>query len=125
MCVAELRLPLGGAERVPTFGGDPVGSGEVGCGFEALYFDEFGEALGAGGEGDDALGAAGEIDEREHLAADGFVADPEDEVVAPLEGFGDVREREQEGAGELGVHGEEYRRALLTPRCQEGLALIL
>ena len=48
--------------------------------------------------------------EREHLAADGFVADPEDEVVAPLQGFGDVREREEEGAGSLGVHGWEYRR---------------
>ena len=108
MRVAELALPLGGAECVPTFGGDPVGSGEVGCGFEVLDFDELGEALGAGGEGDDTVGAGGEIDEREHLAADGFVANPEDEVVAPLEGFGDVREREQEGAGVLGVHAEEY-----------------
>jgi hypothetical protein len=36
-----------------------------------------------------------------------------------------VRQREQEGAGSLGVHAEEYRRALLTPRCQESLALIL
>jgi hypothetical protein len=36
-----------------------------------------------------------------------------------------VRKREQEGAGSLGVHAEEYRRALLTSLCQEGLPLIL
>ena len=58
---------------------------------------------------DDAVRVGGEVDECEHLAADGFVTDPEDEVVAPLKGFGDVREREEEGAGSLGVHAEEYR----------------
>lgn len=60
------------------------------------------------------MGAGGEVEEREHFAADGFVADPEDEVVAPLKGLGDVREGEQEGASALGVHAEEYRRELLT-----------
>jgi hypothetical protein len=119
VCVAELGLPLGGSKGGPVFGGDPVGAGEVRCGLQALDFDELGEALGTGGEGDDTVRAGREVHEGEHLATDGFVADPEDEVVAPLEGFGDVREREQEGAGSLGVHAEEYRRGLLTPRCQE------
>jgi len=70
--------------------------------------------LRAGGERDHAVDVGGEVDEREHLAADGFIADPEDEVVAPLEGFGDVREGEEKGADSLGVHAEEYRAGLLT-----------
>jgi hypothetical protein len=45
-----------------------------------------------------------EVDEGEHFAADGFVADPEDEVGAPLHGFGYVGEGEEIGAEALGVH---------------------
>ena len=50
--------------------------------------EEFGVALGAGGEHDDVwrrpMRSRVEADEGEHLAADGFVADPEDEVLAEL-----------------------------------------
>jgi hypothetical protein len=110
---AELGLPLGWAEDGPVAGGDPVDAGHVGCGVEAVEFDELGETLGAGGVGEDAVGEAGagiEVDQGEHLAADGFVADPVDEVVAPLAGLDDVRELEEKGAEAFGVHGNEYRR---------------
>ena len=119
MGAAELGLPFGGAEGGPRCGGDPVGAGEVWRGVKAFKFEELEGALGAGGEGDHAMSSArrpagGEVDQGEHLAADAFVADPEDQVVAPLKGFGDMREREEKGPGSLGVHGAKYRRALLT-----------
>jgi hypothetical protein len=107
--VAELSLPLGKAEAVPVVGGYPVGSCQVGCGLEVFELDEFGEVVGTGGEGDDAVRARGEVDYGKHFAADGFVADPEEQVIAPLQGFGDVGEREEKGAGSLGIHAEEYR----------------
>jgi hypothetical protein len=53
---AELGLPVGWAEDGPVAGGDPVDAGRVGCGVEAVEFDELGEALGAGGVGEDAVG---------------------------------------------------------------------
>ena len=45
-----------------------------------------------------------EADEGEHLAADGFVADPEHEIFAELDGLDDVGELVEEGAGALYVH---------------------
>jgi Protein of unknown function (DUF3738) len=102
---AELGLPLGVGEDLPVFGSDPVDAGHVGRGVEALEFEEFGVALGAGRVGDDAGAVCVEVDEGEHLSADGFVADPEDEVGAPLHGFDSVRKLEEEGAEALGVHG--------------------
>lgn len=98
-------LELSRWEGGPAVEGDPVDAGEVGGGAEAFAFGEVGEALGGGGEGEDAVFIGCEIEEGEHFAADGFVADPEDEVVAPLEGFDDVGEGEEEGAGGFGVHG--------------------
>jgi hypothetical protein len=70
----------------------------------------FGVALGTGGEHDDVLAAADaalgvEADEGEHLAADGFVAYPEDEVLAELYGLDDVGKLVKEGASALDVHG--------------------
>jgi hypothetical protein len=108
---AELLLPFGGAEDAPAFGGDPVDAGHVGSGDDAFDFEEFGVALGAGGVGDDrvcfvslARGIAVEVDEGEHLASDGLVADPEDEVGSPLHGLDGVREAEEIGSDALGVH---------------------
>ena len=49
-----------------------------------------------------------EVDEGEHLAADGLVADPEDKIVAPLHGFNDVGNLKEEGSGFLDVHGGEF-----------------
>ena len=110
---AEFRLPLGVAEDLPVLGGDPVGAGEVGCWVEAFEFEEVGEAGRAGGVGDDGAALADgvfvEAEDGEHFAADGFVADPEDEAGTPLEGFGDVREGEEEGAEAVGVHGGSIR----------------
>ena len=114
----EFALPLGGGEDVPALGGDPVDAGHVGCGDEAFDFEEFGVAGGAGGihhEGvvDDSAAVRRilrrarlvEVDEGEHLAANGFIADPEDEVRAPLHGLGHVGEGEEIGAEAFDVHG--------------------
>jgi len=60
--------------------------------------------LGACGVRDDCPAVAVEIDKGEHLAADGLIADPEDKVGAPLHGFDDVGEGEEEGADAFGVH---------------------
>ena len=113
--VAKLLAPLGVAEGLPVLGGDPVVAGGVGSGVEAVSFEEFGVALGAGGEGeeaDDVIGGSGvvQVDEGEHLSADGFVADPEDDVVAPLSGFDGVGEGEEEGAEAFGIHGVKVTR---------------
>jgi hypothetical protein len=58
------------------------------------------------------IGGAGvvEVDEGKHLSADGFVAYPEDEVVAPLTGFDGVGESEEEGSEAFGVHGSQVTR---------------
>ena len=89
--------------------GDPFGAGEVGGGDDAFGFEELVEALGVGGEAEVGAGEAGagvvEIDEGEHFSADGFVAYPEDKVVAPLAGFDGVGEGEEEGSKAFGVHG--------------------
>ena len=112
---AEFALPAGCGEDVPAEGGDPVRAREIRCGDEAVELKEFDEAGGAGGEGEQRVGPAAsggfrvrglvEVEEGEHFPADGLVADPKDEVGAPLHGFGDVREGEEKGAEALGVHG--------------------
>ena len=124
---AEFELPASRGEDVPAEGGDPVRAGEIRCGNEAVELEEFGEAGGAGGVGEQRVGlptpackarrgprlaASGgfrvrglvEVEEGEHFAADGLVADPKDEVGAPLHGFGDVGEGKEKGAEALGVH---------------------
>ena len=105
--VAEVLFPLRVAEGVPAAGGDPVDAGHVGGGDEAVLLQEFVEEIRPGSEGDEGAAVPIEVEEREHLAADGLVSDPEDKVVAPLLGFDDVREMEEEGAGSLGVHAGE------------------
>jgi hypothetical protein len=112
----ELPLPLEGAEDAPAFGGDPVDAGHVGGGNNALDFEKFRVTLGAGGVGDDrawfgALGTvvAVQVDQGEHLAADGLVADPEDEVGAPLHGVHHMREGEEKSSNAFGVHDDFLR----------------
>lgn len=58
------------------------------------------------------IGGAGvvEVDEGEHFSADGFVAYPEDEIVAPLAGFDSVGEGEEEGSEAFGIHGSKGTR---------------
>ncbi len=93
------------------FDGDPEDACDVGGGKDAFGFEEFGVALGAGEVGDDAGGAAlvFELHHGEHLAADGFVADPEDEA-AELLGLDDVGEAEEIGLEALDVHGRSIER---------------
>ena len=102
--VAEKGFELDGGESVPALEGDPVRAGEIGRGEDAFALDEFGEALGAGGEGEHGTRRA-EHEDREHFATDGFAGYPENEVVAPLQGFGDVGQSEEKGAGGFGIHG--------------------
>ena len=112
---AKLALPAGGGEDVPAESGNPARTGEIRRGYEAVEFEEFGVAGGTGCVGDEwvqlgrgtHVGRVGvvEVDEGEHFAADGLVADPEDKVGAPLHGFDGVREGEEEGAETFGVHG--------------------
>lgn len=102
--VLEEGFELGRGEGVPLLDGDPVGAGEIGRGDDAFCFEEFGEAVGGGGEGEDGAGVVVEVGEGEHFAAEGLVADPEDEVVAPLHGFFDVGEGEEIAAEEFGIH---------------------
>jgi len=94
--------------------GDRFGAGEVGGGDDAFDFEELVETLGVGGEAEVGAGEAGsgvvEVDESEHFSADGFVAYPEDEVVAPLTGFDGVGEGEEEGSEAFGIHGRKGTR---------------
>ena len=46
----------------------------------------------------------GEVNHAEHLATDGFIADPENQGVPPLHGLDYVRQGEQQAADALGVH---------------------
>jgi hypothetical protein len=103
----KLLLPLGGAEDVPSLDGYPVDARYVRCGEDALDFEEFGEALGAGGVGDDAgmVVRLFQLDPGEHLAANGFVANPEDQATELLS-FDGVGKGEEEGANALDVHEE-------------------
>ena len=67
----------------------------------------------AGVEPEDAGADAVEVGHGEHLAADGAVAGPVDEMVAPVEGLGRVGESEADFADAFVVHvlveGEEWR----------------
>jgi hypothetical protein len=106
---AEEIFQFGFAENVPMFEGDPVGAGEVGSGDDAFDFEKLVEAFRIGGEGERGFGEAGatgvvEVDEGEHLASDGLVGDPEDEVVAPLTCLDGVGKGEEIGANAFGVH---------------------
>ena len=103
---AEFGLPLGGAEDVPSLDGYPEEAGDVGGGEDAIGFEEFVEAFGTGGVGEDARFVVRlfELDPGEHFAADGFVADPEDEA-AELLGLEDVWEGVEIGANLVDVHG--------------------
>jgi hypothetical protein len=102
----ELGLPLFGAEGAPGLHGDPLGASEIGRGGDAFDLDELGVVLGGRGEGDDlTVTDVLEVEESEHLAADGLVADPEDEVVAPLHGLDCMREGKDVGADTFGVDG--------------------
>ena len=116
MSVTQVPLPLRRGEDGPACGGDPMGAGEIGGGDEAFDLEEVGEGLNADREGDDGVLRAGgiEVDEGEHPAADGFVADPEDEVVAELHSLDDVRESEEEGSGALDVHAGSVEGLLLV-----------
>ena len=51
------------------------------------------------------LTIASQIYQREHLATDGFIANPEDEVRSPLHGLDSMRERQQISSDSFGVHG--------------------
>jgi hypothetical protein len=106
---AEFGLPGGVAVGRPALGGDPVDAGHVGRGLEAVELQQLVVALRAGGVADDALGVLVEVEQSEHLAAEGLVAYPEDEVLTPLFGFYDVRQREEVGASAFGVHGGSIR----------------
>ena len=105
---AEQVFELAGGQGVPVFEGDPVGAGEVGGGDDAFGLEELVEVLGVDGEHEVGAGEAGawvvEVDEGEHLAADGFVTHPEDEVVAPLAGLDGIGEGEEVGPEAFGVH---------------------
>ena len=59
---AELFLPLGGAEDVPTLGCYSEDAGHVGGGDDAFDFEEFGVAFGTGGVGDHRLSVLFKID---------------------------------------------------------------
>ena len=88
-----------GAEDVPALGCYPEDAGHVGGGEDAFDFEKIVVAFGAGAVGDDSLAFAVEVDEGEHFAADGFVADPEDEVGAPLHGLDGVGQGEDDRRG--------------------------
>ena len=116
---AEVLLPLGGSEGIPTEGGDPVRACEIGRGHEGFALHEFGEADRTGGERCDRPGLASgelrvgwliEVDDGEHFSAERFVAAPEDEVVAPLHSLGDVGKGEDIGADAFGVHVRKIHR---------------
>jgi len=111
----EFPLPFGGAEDVPAFDGDPVDAGHVGGGDNPFDFEEFGVTLWTGGVGDDrpwfvslVAVVTVQVDKGEHLAADGLVADPEDEVGSPLHGLDGMREGQDIGSNAFGVHAGRF-----------------
>ena len=72
--------------------------------------------LGPGCVGEEQVGSAGggvgrfvQVDEREHLATDGLVPGPVDEVRAPLHRLGDVRQCEQIRAQAFSIHGDKVQ----------------
>jgi hypothetical protein len=115
----EEIFEFAGGQDVPVGEGEPVGAGEVGGGDDAFGLEQLVEALGVGGEHEVGAGEAGagvvEVDEGEHLAADGLVGDPEDEVIAPLTCLDGVRESEEVGANAFGVHCWSFPRGVPPP----------
>lgn len=100
----ELRLPFGGAEDAPPLDGDPVGPGEIGCGDDAFALEQLGVTFATGTVGEDGAAISVEIGEDEHLSAETFIANPEDEVGTPLHRLDDVRQGQQSSANLFGVH---------------------
>jgi hypothetical protein len=130
---AELLLPFGGTEDVPVLDGDPEDAGDIRSGEDAVDFKEFVVALWASDVGDDAGLVAGlfEPDPGKHLAADVFVAYPEDEA-AELYSLHDMREGKEIGADAFGVHAAgcspgygEYLVQLVYLRSLEGWVLAM
>src|SRR5581483_8501714 len=117
--VADLGLPVGRPQSIPVGRRHPVRACEVRRGIEAFALEQVRRALAASREGDDAVRIRRQVDQGEHLSADSLVANPEDEIVPPLQRLGHVRQREEKGPGSLGIHAEEYRRGLLPASCQE------
>ena len=110
MCGAKLLLPDGLAMRGPGASGDPEDAGEVWSWNDVFLLDQDGEALRARCIGDNRFVVAAEVDEDEHLAAESFVTEPEDEVVSPLHRLGYMGKCEEESAGSLDVHDESIGR---------------
>ena len=54
------------------------------------------------------VGVEIQVDQGKHLASNGLVPDPEDEIVAPLRCLFDEWEFAEEVASTFGVHGENY-----------------
>ncbi len=83
---AEEIFQLGSEEGIPALKSDPVGTGEIGRGDDTFDFKQLVVALGTGGEHEvgasEARAGIVKVDEGEHLAANGFIAGPEDEVIA-------------------------------------------
>lgn len=119
--IAEQRFEFGSGEGVPALDGDPVGTGEIGSGNDALDFEELGTALRTGGEGEDGARVVLEAGEGEHFASDGLVANPEDEGCAPLHGFFDVRKGAEISVEEFDVHdGDRIAQPPIVEDCDEG-----
>lgn len=114
MSAAKVLLPGPGVEGGPLGRGDPMHAREVGCGDDAFCLEHLGEGFNPGEKRADGLAGVEvriEGDYGEHLAADGFVADPKDEIVAELDGFDDMRKRAEERTGGRDVHACECRAA--------------
>jgi len=96
--LTEETFDFRGPECGFVFESDPVGASEIWGGDDAGALDQFGEFLVGAFEGQPSR-AGLERHDREHLSAD-F----EEEVVFPLDLFGDAGEREAEFADRVDVH---------------------
>ena len=103
----QFVLPLRVAPCGPALGRDPVDARHIRRRHQTFALQQLGITFRAGTVGDDAVVATIEIQDTEHLAADGLVADPEDDVVAPLHGRNDVRESQQQGAHAICIHARQ------------------
>ncbi len=104
---AEERGEFSGGDGVGAFESNPLGAGEVGGGDDARTLCELGEGFIAGFDGEEN-GSGFEWRDGEHLACN-F----EDEVVAPLDLLGGVREAHAKIAdGFDGVHAAPAQRRI-------------